>query len=194
MKSVIFLVVFVISVGAVIGQQPVAETGSQLAVLKFSWARERVAWDDNQPMVPVSASNRPLTRKPKTEEYKKKEASEQRSIQLNASTQKEPAEDPRFNYAYEVVVRNDSAKKIREVDWDYVFLAAGTEEELGRRQFTSEEKIAEGKTKKLLIRVSTPPAYTIRANQTGKKESAAFTEKIDIVRIVYDDGTEWKAN
>ena len=193
MKSVFLAVLLALSAGAVPGQQSVAETGSQLAVLKFSWNRERVAWDDSDPITSGGVPTGPRTRKPTTPEYRKKEASEQRSARLASSGTREPAEDPRFNFTYEVVVRNDSARKVREIDWDYVFLAAGTQEELGRRQFTSDEKIDAGKTKKLSVRVSTPPAYSVRAPQTGKNESAAFTEKIDIVRILYEDGTEWKA-
>ena len=194
MKFVFLAALLTVNAGAALSQQSGTEAGSQLAVLKYSWARERVAWEGSDVMTPGGVPNRPVTRKPRTDAYRKKESSEQRSARLASTGTPEQAEDPRFSFTYEVVVRNDSAKKVREIDWDYVFLAVGTEEELGRRQFTSEDSVAAGKTKKISIRVATPPAYSIRAQQTGKNESAAFTERIYIARILYDDGTEWKAN
>ena len=71
--------------------------------------------------------------------------------------QKEPAEDTRFFYTYEIAVHNSSPKVIREIDWDYVFTDSETGEELGRRQFTSVDKIGADKKKKLVMRVHTPP-------------------------------------
>src|SRR5687768_11367896 len=133
------------------------------------------------------------TRDRKPPGLRTKEASEQRSRRANSGVARQPEEDPLYQFTYNLVVRNDSSKKIREIDWDYVFSDAQTREELGRRQFTSAEKIDPGKTKKLTIRVSSPPTLKIDVYRMGKKESDGLAGAIEISRILYDDDSEWKA-
>lgn len=193
MKFGFLLLSIVLNAVAAFGQLAAAGPESGVSVLKHSWSKERVAWDDADPIMPGGVSTTPRSRKPKTDEYRKKEASEQRSMQLNASTQKEPPEDTRFLFTYEIVVNNGSSKTIREIDWDYVFIDTETREEIGRRQFTSVEKIGAGKKKKLAIRVHTPPTRTVKVSQSGKKDAAGVTEAIEVHRILYDDDSEWRA-
>ena len=128
--------------------------------------------------------------------YRKKTASEQRSIRLSSSNaaNRQPAEDPRFRFTYNVVVRNDSVKKIREIDWDYIFVDKETREEIGRRQFTSDDKIEAGKTKRLSVRIATPPTHKVSAAQMGKSEASGLSESVVIARILYEDGSEWRSN
>lgn len=85
------------------------------------------------------------------------------------------------------------ARTIKEMDWDYVFTDATTGEELGRREFTSVEKIGGGKRKELSVLLAAPPTQRISVYALGKNERNGLAERVSIVRILYDDGTSWQA-
>ena len=108
--------------------------------------------------------------------------------------QKKTVPPPRYVFNYKVTVQNNSAKAIKEIDWDYIFTDASTGEVVGRREFTSTEKIGPGKKKELSVRVSSPPALTVSVYKLGENEGAGLTQAIAVLRILYDDGTEWKTN
>jgi hypothetical protein len=195
MRYGLFLFLSAICADAAFAQAAVVESNSDLAVIKHSWSKERLDWDNTEELTATAGpQTRPRIRMPPS--YRKKTAAEQRSIRLSSSNaaDRQPAEDPRFQFTYNVVVRNDSGKKIREIDWDYIFVDSATREEMGRRQFTSDDKIEAGKTKKLSVRVGTPPTHRVKAAQMGKSEAAGLTESVVIARILYEDGSEWKTN
>ena len=193
MRPGLFLLLILTAAVSFFGQQPPPETNGELAVLKYSWARERVNWDREENIIPRGIPSRVITQKSdKPLEQQKKEVADRKSARLEATETAQTAEDPNIRYTYSVTVRNDSAKKIIEIDWDYIFLDAKTGEEIGRRQFTSGDKIEVGKTKKLLAQVAAPPTHRVDINQTGKSEKTAMTENVVIVRILYQDKSEWK--
>jgi hypothetical protein len=88
-------------------------------------------------------------------------------------------------------VRNDGAKTIKLVDWDYVFLDPETRQEVGRQLFTSEEKVKPGGEKDLDIFILSPPVRTVSA-QGKKKDTPAFVEHVVLTRVVYSDGSVWQ--
>src|SRR5436305_8611285 len=51
-------------------------------------------------------------------------------------------------YVYKVTVKNNGAKLIREVDWEFRSLHPDTQEVLGSRRITSKVKLLPGKTKR----------------------------------------------
>jgi hypothetical protein len=89
-------------------------------------------------------------------------------------------------------VKNLSDKAIKSVDWDYVFFDRETESEIGRRQFTSEEKISAGKTKELTVTITKPPTLTVSLTALNTKERDALIERVVVVRINYADGSVWQ--
>lgn len=191
MRTGLLMLLMALSAVAAFAQPSALETDAGLAIIKYSWLKELLNWDDAETITPAGVTMKTRDRKPPG--LRRKEASEQRSRRANSSGARQTAEDPRYQFTYNLVVRNDSLKKIREIDWDYVFSDAQTREELGRRQFTSAEKVDRGKTKKLTIRVSSPPTLKIDVYRMGKKESDGLKGTVEISRILYDDDSEWKA-
>lgn len=94
-------------------------------------------------------------------------------------------------YVYEVKVRNNGAKGIRKLTWDYVFFEKGTETELGRRRFVSKVNLSAGGTTNVVVRAAAPPTRTVAAGSAGKKPQDQYTEKIIIQRVDYADGSVW---
>src|SRR3954470_4330503 len=62
------------------------------------------------------------------------------------------------SYTYEIKVRNDGAKEIRMLIWEYVFFEPGTTQEVGRRRFVNQVKIKPGAIKHLIVSSPTSPA------------------------------------
>ena len=86
------------------------------------------------------------------------------------ASKEKPTEPPRYAFDYKLTVVNAGSKAIKEIEWDYVFTDAATGEELGRREFTSVEKIGAGKRKELSVMVSSAPTRRISAYTLGKNE------------------------
>ena len=97
-----------------------------------------------------------------------------------------------FKRGSKVTVKNSSIKTVKSIDWDYVFLDRATETELGRREFTSDEKVSPGKSKELTVVISKPPTQTISLTALNSSEREAMIERVTVVRIEYTDGTAWQ--
>ena len=159
-----------------------------IQIIKNSWTKERIDWQRN----PFGTSEGFF-------EDVRNRASRERSsnsvmIERNRREQQKapPPAPPRYAFNYKITIFNAGSKAIKETDWDYVFTDLATGAELGRRQFTSVEKIAAGKRKELSVLVSAPPTQTISVYALGKNERDGLGEQIIISRILYADGTSWQ--
>lgn len=96
-------------------------------------------------------------------------------------------------YVYEITVRNDGSREISSVTWEYVFFASNTDQEVGRRRFTSKVSIPQTKTRTLTVRSAIPPTGTIDAGKMNSKAPEQYTEKVVVVSVEYSDGSKWPA-
>jgi hypothetical protein len=172
-----------------------------VAVVKFSWDKERVNWERDPFGGPVENFDEMRVRarnEKRIDDAKrgaspdvdriKREARADSAI-LQTARQKGP---PRYGFRYKLSVRNEGAKAVREIDWDYVFTDAATHEELGRHQFTSAERVGPGKGREFSFFIPTPPALRVSAYDLGRKERDGLEERVVVVRVLYEDGTEWR--
>ena len=95
-------------------------------------------------------------------------------------------------YVYKVSVKNNGAKRIKAVDWEFQFLHPKTQEVLGSRRFTSRVKLSPGKTEVLKGQSFRQPTPVLWADQLGLKYSNQFKEQVIIHRIDYTDGSTWE--
>jgi hypothetical protein len=90
-----------------------------------------------------------------------------------------------------VTMHNDGAKTIRAVRYDFIFVNAGSGEELLRYQFRSKATINASETKTLtnyvVDRRALPPPIGPRASASGRIEY-----RVVVTRIDYADGSVWK--
>lgn len=184
--------------------QPGPQAPPDVAVIKFNWRKERIpGWEKNDFGASVESYDAMRERLDnerriqqarnagnKTEVGRRESAAK---MAEDARYSKAPAnaERPRDGYRYKVRVRNDGAKTIKLVDWDYVFLDPETREEVGRQLFTSEEKVKPGGEKDLDVFVLSPPVRTVSA-QGKQKDAPAFVEQVVLTRVVYSDGSVWQ--
>jgi hypothetical protein len=200
--SLVLLAILLMSAG--IAAQPASppRDGSDVTVLKFSWSKERVGWQqdpfsgpiENFDEMRVRARNEKRISDAKRGGNGAEVSRAERDAKTDAvltSTIHQSAR-PRYGFVYKVVVQNNSSKAIKSIDWDYVFVDRAAQIEVGRREFTSVEKIAPGKSKELRFFIPNPPTRTISVSRLNEDERKGLVEDVAIVRIEYADGTLWQ--
>lgn len=173
-----------------------------LAVTKFAWSKERLNWEadpfggplENFDQMRRRASNEKRIADAKSGGNQIEANRAEREARADAANfERMRAQKPaRYVFLYKASVRNTGAAAVKELDWDYVFTDAATGEELGRREFTSVAKIAPGKSRELSFTVPMPPTRKISAQALDRKEREGLTERVVLVRVLYEDGTVWE--
>jgi hypothetical protein len=185
-------------------QTPTTSIGGapDLQVVKFSWSKERINWEQN----PFGGPNENFhemqfraraerlasdARRANSPDASKLER-DARAADAIIQAERQRKGPPRYTFLYRTSIKNSSEKTVKEIDWDYVFIDAVTGEEMGRRQFTSVETIGPGKSKELSFMLSAPPTQRISVYALDKKERIGFDEHVVIVRVKYSDGSVWQ--
>ena len=198
MKPVAILLVLLCA-GVVCAQQQ--QSNVAVEVVKFSWSKERIGWERDPFGGPIENFDETRARQRnerRIEDAKRGNSAEvdriRREARADAANIAAKHKDPpsRYVFVYKATIKNTSAKAIKSIDWDYIFLERGTENELGRQQFTSEEKVAAGKTKELVVTITKPPTKTISLTALNANERGTLDGRVILVRIDYADGTSWQ--
>ena len=99
---------------------------------------------------------------------------------------------PAEYYVYKARVKNTGGTEIQAVRWEYVFVDAGTQEEVGRHQFYSTDKIRPGKEVTLVGASASAPAKVVSAEALSKDAQAPFVGRVIVKCIAYSGRTLWK--
>ena len=182
---------------AMLPPQPV-----EISVVKHSWSKERVGWEQDPFGGPIENFDemrvRSRNEKRIMDAKKGGNGSEVSRAERDAKTDQalissiHQNKRARYGFIYKASVQNNGQKTIKSIDWDYVFLDQMSGNEIGRRQFTSEQQIHPGKTKELSFFIAQPPTKTVSVYNLDKKERDGLSERIELVRIQFSDGTFWK--
>lgn len=169
---------------------------SSVEVVKSSWTKVRIGWERDPFGGPLENFDemRSRTRNERRValgggERAKREAKAD-ATNLEKKREQKPSQ---YYFIYKTRLKNNSTSAITEIDWDHVFYERGTENELGRQQFTSTEQIGPGKSRELVVTLTSPPAHTVSVTSLNLEERDRFTERIAIMRIKYADGRVWQA-
>ncbi|HEX6186586.1 MAG TPA: hypothetical protein VFZ40_00785 [Pyrinomonadaceae bacterium] len=203
MKSTLCLIALTLALGSgVAAQSPATATEPSVAIVKYSWSKERIAWEGD-PFAGAFESFEDVRRRAVDSRRLERArgsgnaievARVEREMRAEQVIKARPPKPPRYAFVYKVGIKNESDKTITEFDWDYVFFDAATGVEVGRRQFTGVEKIGPGKSKELTFQVSSPPAKTISVYALDKNERRGLSEAVVLVRVAYADGSVWLRN
>lgn len=174
---------------------------SGVVVLKHSWAKQRRGWEKDPFSGPIENMDEMRARaraEKRIEDAKRGSPAEVDKLKREARAdaaivatqhQNKPS---RYFFVYKITLTNPTAKTIKTVDWDYVFLEGSNGNEIDRQQFTSDGSIGPGKTKELTVAVNRPPTKTISVAALNKEERDGLGERVVIMRIEYTDGSVWK--
>lgn len=193
---------FLICLGIAVNPQESSATQELpgVIILKQSWSKERIDWEKDpfggtvegfgEMRRRISVERRIEAVKP-TGEIGETSRLEQ-SARVERAAKARPLKPPRYAFSYKLLVENVSEKTSEKIDWDYVFFDAATGQELGRRRFTCSEDVGPGRRKEFSLLVLSPPTRNISVYALGKKERDGLKEQIDLVRVVYTDGSVWQ--
>ena len=173
-----------------------AQDPSGVEVVKSSWGKVRIGWERDPFGGPLENFDEMRSRARNERrvaqgggERAKREA---KADEANLAKQREK-NPPKYYFIYKTKIKNNHTAAITQLDWDYVFYERDTENEMGRQQFTSDEKVGPGKTKELTVTITSPPTRTVSVTSLNLEEHDRFTEKIVLVRVQYADGRVWQA-
>jgi hypothetical protein len=94
-------------------------------------------------------------------------------------------------YAYSMKIKNDAAKTIEAVAWDYVFIDGTNGTEVSRHQFLSYEKVASGKTVTFKSQLRSPPTRIVQVADTHQQHSKLLEHAV-VQCVLYADQTAWR--
>jgi hypothetical protein len=169
---------------------------SGVEVLKSSWSKVRIGWERDPFGGPLENFDEFRSRVRNERrvaqgggERAKREA---KADEANLAKQREKPPS-RYYFIYKTRLKNNHTAAIVQIDWDHVFYERGTENEVGRQEFTSDEQIGPDKTKELTVTVTSPPAHTVSVTSLNLEDRDRFSEKIVLLRVKYADGRVWQA-
>ena len=169
---------------------------SGVEVLKASWSKVRIGWERDPFGGPLENFDEMRSRVRNERriaqgggERAKRDA---KADEANLAKQREKPPS-QYYFIYKTKLKNHHKAAIVQIDWDHVFYERGTENEVGRQEFTSDEQIGPGKTKELTVTVTSPPAHTVSVTSLNLEDRDRFSEKIVLLRVKYADGHVWQA-
>ena len=203
MKALVFALLVFCSASVANAQGTSTSNDSPgLSIVKFSWSKERVDWQQDPFSGPIENFDEMRVRSRNEKriadakrggngaEISKAEKEARTDAALTAQIHKN--KPGRYQFLYKVEVRNSGNKIINALNWDYVFFDTNNQNELGRRRFRSLTKIAPGKSKELKFFLPTPPTQTVSIHSLDKRERTNLGELVMVWRIEYEDGSTWE--
>ena len=95
-------------------------------------------------------------------------------------------------FQYSVEVANDGNKPIKAILWDYIITDSSSNEELGRHNFVSFEKVGRNSVKALRVRSRLTPSRVVTVQNSPAPGNSTVVERVILRCVVYDDGTLWQ--
>ena len=173
-----------------------AQEPSGVEVVKASWSKIRIGWERDPFGGPLENFDEMRSRVRNERrvatgggERARREAKADEA-NLAAQREKKPSQ---YYFIYKTKIKNNHSAAITQIDWDYVFFERDTENEIGRQEFTSDEQVGPGKTKELVVTITSPPTRTISVTSLSLEERNRLSEKIVLMRVKFADGHVWQA-
>jgi hypothetical protein len=95
-------------------------------------------------------------------------------------------------FQYSVEVANDGNKPIKAILWDYIITDSSNNEELGRHNFVSFEKVGRNSVKALRVRSRLTPSRVVTVQNSPPPGNSTVVERVIFRCVIYDDGTLWQ--
>lgn len=195
--------VSLVSAGAAFGQIVQGPATPNIEILKLHWERQvRLPRNFDPSVIPTNGSFvDPASRSSGAPVTSGATDMARRANDVKTASPNSPTPDAAFPatpgrlpvvYVYSMKVRNAGSKSITGIAWDYVFIDANSNAEMGRHQFLSYENIPLNKTAKLQGELRSPPVRVIQTMDSKKSAHAKFIEKAVIQCVLYADDAVWR--
>jgi hypothetical protein len=94
-------------------------------------------------------------------------------------------------FLYSVELKNDGSKAIKAILWNYLIIDGTTNEELGRHEFVSFDKVGSNAVRALTVKSPLTPSRIVTVQGT-QPSTITVVERVILECVVYDDGTLWE--
>lgn len=189
MKSLTLILLLLLSTPLLCAQDP-----SGVEIVKSSWSKIRIGWERDPFGGPLENFDEMRSRARNERRIAQgggdRAKREARADEANLAKQRQRPPSS-YYFIYKTKIKNNHTSAITQIDWDHVFYERGTENEVGRQEFTSDEQIGPGKTKELNVTTTSPPTRTVSITALNLEERDRLSEKIVLVRVKYADGRIW---
>jgi hypothetical protein len=95
-------------------------------------------------------------------------------------------------FVYSVELANEGPKPIKAVLWDYIISDSSTNEELGRHNFISFEKVARNGSRTLRVKSRVSPSRIVTVQDSPPPGNSTVLDRVLLKCVLYDDGTLWE--
>jgi len=170
----IFLVIILVPLACLAQELSKSDTPPGVAIRKCKWEKVGPA--------PVIDSNM------KAESDSPTGGTNDPNVPAQASGVRE--RDTQF-YLYSVELQNDGAKPIKAVLWDYIITDSSTNEELGRHNFVSFDKVGRNSSRALRAKSRVSPSRIVTVQDSPPPGNSTVVDHVILRCVVYDDGTVW---
>jgi hypothetical protein len=189
---------FLFSSVTVVAQEKPESNKSNIEILKLHWEKQvRLPRNFDPSVIPTGGTfNDPALRTSAAAPTSPLEAARANTRAQSAaaggssSFPDTPARLP-IVYIYSMKVKNDGAKMIEGVAWDYVFTDKSSNREVGRHQFLSYERVATGKIVTFKSQLRSPPTRVVQVSNSREKHRQ-LTERAVVQCVLYADDSSWK--
>jgi len=198
-ESCWLLLVFLVPVGASLGQSSQSVAAPNIEILKLKWYREvRLPRNFDPSVIPTGNTfSDPASRVSVPTTTAAADAprgsgpvgSRSSPSNPNLTFPATPGRLPVF-YVYSLKIRNDGPAVIEGLAWDYLLIDPDSNTELGRHQFISYANGPTNKSLELRGQSRSPAVRIVRAS--GQKTQPKFIERAVIECVLYADNTVWK--
>ncbi|MEP6947192.1 MAG: hypothetical protein ABJA02_14825 [Acidobacteriota bacterium] len=111
------------------------------------------------------------------------------AIEKNEQEARTPQPQDVKGFQYSATVRNDGAKTVKVIYWEYRFTELANSANVSRRQFVCSINLKKGGEMDLAAFSTLSPSDTIDAESLQKAAEKLFDEKVLVNRIEFADGT-----
>ena len=201
MKKFILLLLLAAPLAHAARAQMTTASDPGVEVVKHSWSKERINWERDPFAGPIESfddARMRMRNEKRIEDAKRGSAPETDRLKTEARADdaliavRHRGKPARYVFSYKASLRNNGARPIKEIDWDYVFFDAVTGQEVGRHQFTSEGGLDPGKKRDFGFLIPAPPSQTISVHSLNARESRSVNGRVVLIRILYADGSVWQ--
>ena len=184
--------------------QDVAADETPIAVLSYSWSRDRRAMElvdtsnPNSPQPAMIPQNKNFQRNARINDPAgvrdpNADTIDGRSAELDRITAEARQTKPQTEgFTYQTKVQNNSAKPVAIVFWEYQFREKGNPTILSRRQFVCQARLKPAKARDFEIFTLAAPSSVVSVKTLSKKSEPTFDEAVIINRVEFEDGSTWQ--
>lgn len=205
MRSLFLLPLFLIPIAVAQNQTLlVSQQNSDLKVLSHNWSKTRrvtAKVSSNEPPPPMPSLTTSAARNAQRSERLSDtggprvaaDSMDARSAALEKMVRESRTHQPKAidGYAYNLKLKNEGAKQIEVVFWEYQF-TDGNASNVTRRQFLCGLNLKPGKEKELVAFSMSGPSKVVSAESLATPSAKSSPEKVLINRLEYSDGTIWQ--